>query len=149
MHTRSAAHMGNIQWIARLHSVNCFMFRAMIAKDPLDIRHSPDEIEVANQQHKTNHAFYNEIEPTIPYLIVQQTCDKQWCQEKHQYGKTQREQKSNSQRKTTNTRGLLRLLAQTGIGLNKIMSVIQRAIILHVWSCPLLFLFHRGINCSR
>ena len=42
--------MRNVQGVAPLHSVDSFVFRAVVAKDALDIWNTTNQVEIAEEQ---------------------------------------------------------------------------------------------------
>src|SRR5579884_1727188 len=49
MHSRSAAYMGYIQWIALLHRINRLVFGSVVAEKTLNIGDATNQVKIADQ----------------------------------------------------------------------------------------------------
>src|SRR5260221_260989 len=60
--------MRDIQWVTLFHGVDGLVFSAMITEDALDIRDTPDEVEITNEQSQADEALQDQADPTLADL---------------------------------------------------------------------------------
>src|SRR5713101_5302969 len=116
MHTRGAAHMGNVERIAMFAGVDGFMLGPVIAEDALDIGYAANQVEISDQQAEANDTFEREAEPALTNLVAQQASDEKRPQEEDGDGKAQRDNQCQCQRQSTDLRRPLRLFRQAVVG---------------------------------